>query len=269
MDKVKGRRALRKDFGVGPDAAPTSGYVDVLGAEYPIPDWLITEEYQDEVVGEIKSGKEGSVSLVLRSSDHRSCLLASKSYVDRKKRSFQNDTVYREGRRFTRDSREQRAIAAGTGFGKELLTGNWFDTEYWALREMWEAGASVPYPVSFDGSRLLMQYLGDWDRAAPRLIDARIDKALAKELLDQVLHQIRLFTAHERVHGDLSAYNILVWHDQAWIIDLPQSVNLFHNQFGVELLTRDINNVATYFAKFGAECDPGAELAACLAGAFG
>lgn len=55
-------------------AAPRSSFVDVIGTKYPVPDWLPTEEYTDDVLGTIKSGKEADVFLVERSSPTKSCL---------------------------------------------------------------------------------------------------------------------------------------------------------------------------------------------------
>ncbi|MEO7819054.1 MAG: RIO1 family regulatory kinase/ATPase, partial [Actinomycetota bacterium] len=157
----------------------------------------------------------------------------------------------------------------GTNYGKQVMTGNWFDTEFVAMRKLWLAGADIPYPLSGGGGVMVMQFIGDWDRAAPRLIDARIEREKAEPLLEQILWNVRLLAREETVHGDLSAYNVLFWEERAWIIDFPQSVNLFHNQYGVEFLLRDIVNVCNFFKRFGIVRDPQEELALALAEAYG
>ena len=56
--------------------------------------------------------------------------------------------------------------------------------------------------------------------------------------------------ALDRVHGDLSPYNLL-WHaDQAWIIDVPQMVDPRENANARTLLERDLENVWRYCSRF-------------------
>ena len=57
------------------------------------------------------------------------------------------------------------------------------------------------------------------------------------------------------VHGGLSPYYILVWEGKAWIIDLPQAVDLYRNDGAMGLLYRDLSNVADYFSDRGVESD--------------
>src|SRR3954451_2274114 len=105
----------------------------------PAPDWLPTGEVEDEVLGLLKTGKEAEVSVVERRSltDGRSCLLAYKRYRPKtvgkgeleasgftRARSFVNDSVYHEGKRFRR-SRDKRAVAQMTDHGKKLLGDRW------------------------------------------------------------------------------------------------------------------------------------------------
>ena len=56
--------------------------------------------------------------------------------------------------------------------------------------------------------------------------------------------------ALDRVHGDLSPYNLL-WHDGlAWIIDVPQMVDPRENANARTLLERDLENVWRHCSKF-------------------
>ena len=82
---------------------------------------------------------------------------------------FHRDAGYLEGRRVRR-SRETRAMATRTAFGRELLSGQWANAEFGALSALWKAGARVPYPVQLIGSELMMEFIGTPDgEAAPRL----------------------------------------------------------------------------------------------------
>jgi RIO kinase 1 len=266
LKEIEARRGFRdSENETDLPSGTRSRLVDVLGTEYPVPDWLITEDYKDEVLGTIKSGKEGSVYLVERSAPHRSHNLALKAYKDPNTRSFHRDQIYREGRKF-RESRESKAVERRTGFGRELMASQWQGVEFEILRRLWAAGVSVPYPVEELGSRFLMQYIGDETRAAPRLVDFRPSVAQAESYLDQILENMVLMASEGYVHGDLSAYNVLIWEDKVWVIDLPQAVDLASNPHSMDLLQRDLDNVCTYFhRKFGLERDPGEEMAKVVA----
>ena len=50
----------------------------LTASERPVPDWLVTESYEERRLGTLKSGKEAEVFLVERTSSTRSCLLAHK-----------------------------------------------------------------------------------------------------------------------------------------------------------------------------------------------
>ena len=52
---------------------------------------------------------------------------------------FHRDAGYLEGRRVRR-SRENRAMANRTAFGRELIAGQWAGAEFAALARLWRAG---------------------------------------------------------------------------------------------------------------------------------
>lgn len=100
---------------------------------------------------------------------HDGVLLAAKRYRDPAHRMFHRDAGYPEGRRVRR-SRETRAMARRTSLGRDLIAGQWAAAEFAALARLCGAGAPVPYPVSVDGTEVLLEFLGAADgRAAPRL----------------------------------------------------------------------------------------------------
>ena len=145
----------------------------------PRPDWVITDLGAVEAdLGILKSGKEADVHVVRRwvPGTERTTLLAAKRYRSADHRMFHRDAGYLEGRRVRR-SREMRAMARRTNFGKELITGQWAFAEFDALAKLWQMGLPVPYPVQLDESEMLMEFIGaigpEGPIAAPRLHQVR------------------------------------------------------------------------------------------------
>jgi RIO kinase 1 len=164
---------------------------------------------------------------------------------------FHRDAAYQEGRRVRR-SRENRAMARRTEFGRELLAGQWAAAEFGALSALWQAGAPVPYPVQLSGIELMLEFIGDPDgTAAPRLAQCRPSLAEASDLFDQCRDAMRVLARTGYAHGDLSAYNMLVHKGRLVLIDLPQVVDLVANPQGQEFLHRDCVNVCRWFTARG------------------
>ncbi len=224
-------------------------------------DWLVTGTYRDTTLGTLKSGKESVVSLVARAADGRTSLLAEKRFKDRDRRSFRNDALYRgvwgEGTR-----REQRAMKRGTRFGREALHARWIANEWGNLVRLHRAGATVPPPVELleDGYR--MAFIGDDERAAPRLADVALDRAAAARVWDELQGEIAILLAADRVHGDLSAYNVLWWRERAVLIDFSQTVDAITHPAAYDLLVRDLARLGVYFARRGVGVDLDRALAA-------
>lgn len=244
------------------------------------PDWLPTGQIHTETVGLLKTGKEAEVFLVEWRSldDDRSCLLVHKRYRPTavgkgeleaggftRARSFVNDAVYHEGRRFRR-SRDRRAVARMTDHGKKLLGDRWIGHELDTMRTLWEAGADVPYPVQMLDDGMLMELIGDASQAAPRLVSARLADDELASAYDQLSANLRTFAAASIVHADLSPFNVLWWRGRISIIDLPQATDLLLNPNGFDLLHRDVLRMCEWFTRKGLDCD-GEELFADLLGA--
>jgi RIO kinase 1 len=102
---------------------------------------------------------------------------------------------------------------------------------------------------------ILMTYVGDEDDAAPQLRSLRPDGHEAKDLFDQVMRNVERFLYHNVIHGDLSAYNVLVWDGRATVIDLPQAVDPRKNRHAQRLLERDVERICDHFARFGVRSD--------------
>ncbi len=220
----------------------------------PHPDWLVTEPAAvDTELGLLKTGKEADVHLLERAvpGTSRSCLLAAKRYRSAEHRMFHRDAAYTEGRRVRR-SRETRAMARRTAFGRDLLAGQWAAAEFAALGRLWQLGAPVPYPVQLHGTELLLEYLDEEDgQAAPRLAQLRPEPAQLRGLWDQLVEALLVLTGEGLAHGDLSPFNLLVHRGRLVLIDLPQVVDIVANPQGPEFLARDIRIVTDWFTARG------------------
>ena len=151
-----------------------------------------------------------------------------------------------------RRSRETRAMARRTDFGRELLAGQWAAAEFAALSQLWQAGAPVPYPVQLIGTELMMEFLGAPDgTAAPRLAQCRPEPGELADLYEQCVTAMRALAAAGCAHGDLSPYNLLVHEGRLLLIDLPQVVDVVANPRGPEFLRRDCENVCAWFERRG------------------
>lgn len=129
--------------------------------------------------------------------------------------------------------------------------------EFDILQNCFKVGVRVPTPISRVANYLTMRFIGDLDTPAHQLREVELEdpESTLNEILDQYLIMYR--DAHY-AHGDLSAYNILWWNNQPWIIDVPQTeiVNKHCNMNQIELiLERDIRNVLDYFESYGIERD--------------
>lgn len=228
---------------------------DARGPE-PVPDWVLTDGAAvDTDLGVLKTGKEADVFLVERRVPETGawCLLASKRYRSADHRLFHRDAGYLEGRRL-KESRQARAVANRTKFGRNLIAQQWAVTEFEALGSLYAAGVAVPYPVQRTETELLLEFVGESDgTAAPRLAELRPDPSKLAMLWDRLFATMAAMAAAGYTHGDMSAYNVLVQYDEPVLIDVPQLVDLTVNPRGIELLERDVRNIGNWFAQRGLE----------------
>lgn len=241
-----------------PDLSTFSSYDVATHGPDPIPDWVVTSfSALDTPLGILKTGKEADVHLLDRSlPDGPGSLLAVKIYRSSEHRMFHRDSGYLEGRRVRR-TRETRAMATRTAFGRELLAGKWAFAEFEALSKLWSAGAAVPYPVQLIGSELMMQFIGSPDgSAAPRLA-AVTPEGDPTEYFTHLWWDLTATLAQLAdlgfTHGDLSAYNVLVQDHHCVLIDLPQVVDVVANPRGAVFLARDAANIAGFFQRRGVD----------------
>lgn len=216
-----------------------------------------------DVLRQIKGGKEASVYLCQAGVGLDAPLLAAKVYRPRQFRNLKNDGLYRVGRddldesgRTITDDGSLYAIRKRTVYGEKLRHQSWISYEYQALQDLYAADADVPAPYAMGNNAILMGYIGDLDMAAPPLQSLDLEPAEAKRLFDRVLHNIDLMLAHDRIHGDLSAYNILYWDGEITLIDFPQIVTPHGNPAAWTIFQRDVARVCEYFSGQGLRSDP-------------
>lgn len=207
---------------------------------------LLEDGLIDEVLRQLMSGKEATVYVVRCGQEVR----CAKVYKEANKRSFRQSVDYTEGRR-VKNSRQGRAMAKGSKFGRESQEAAWQSAEVDALYQLADAGVSVPVPYNFYEGVLLMELVVDADgHAAPRLNDISLTAEQARLHHQGLIQEVVRMLCAGIVHGDLSEFNILMSERGPVIIDLPQAVDAAANNNAREMLERDVNNLKDYFGHF-------------------
>jgi RIO kinase 1 len=226
--------------------------------------------YEDDLITDVlavvKSGKEATVYCCAAHPSTGLDYVAAKVYRPRMFRSLRNDAVYRASRpqvdakgREGRGAKRWNATAKETERGRAAKINAWIRYEYETQRLLYDAGADAPRPRAQSGNAVLMEYIGgEPGTPAPLLREVTLGREEAAPLFERVMRNIELWLACDRVHGDLSAYNMLYWDGAITIIDFAQAVDPRYSPVVGDLLARDIARVCQYFARFGVEVDAAA-----------
>ncbi|MFZ4478564.1 MAG: PA4780 family RIO1-like protein kinase [Rhodoferax sp.] len=210
---------------------------------------LIEEGLIDTVVRQLMSGKEAMV-FVVRCGDESRC---AKIYKEATERSFRQAVDYTENRK-VKNTRQARAMAKGTRFGRQAQEAAWQSAEVEALYRLAAAGVRVPQPYNFHDGVLLMELVVDAQGdAAPRLNDVVFTPEQAIVHHATLIAQVVRMLCAGVIHGDLSEFNILLAEDGPVIIDLPQAVDAAGNNHAQRMLLRDVGNLRDFFGKFAPE----------------
>jgi RIO kinase 1 len=220
---------------------------------------LVEEGLIDTVVRQLMSGKEAMV-YVVRCGDETRC---AKIYKEATSRSFRQAVDYTENRK-VKNSRQARAMAKGSKFGRQAQEAAWQSAEVDALYRLAAAGVRVPQPYNFHDGVLLMELVTDaHGDAAPRLNDVAFTQAQALAHHATLIGEVVRMLCAGVVHGDLSEFNILLAHtpgaegeegtDGPVIIDLPQAVDAAGNNHAQRMLMRDVANLRDFFGQFAPE----------------
>ena len=210
---------------------------------------LIEEGLIDTVVRQLMSGKEAMV-YVVRVGEETRC---AKVYKEATERSFRQAVDYTENRK-VKNSRQARAMAKGTKFGRQAQEAAWQSAEVDALYRLAAAGVRVPKPYNFCDGVLLMELVTDeHGDAAPRLNDVQFTPEDARRHHATLIREVVRMLCAGVVHGDLSEFNILVAADGPVIIDLPQAIDAAGNNHAKRMLLRDVDNLRNFFGGFAPE----------------
>lgn len=206
-----------------------------------------------DVVRREKSGKEATLYCCRAHAATGHSLLAAKIYEPHAAARYRLRPVYAQGRdRLSRpDGRAQRAIRSKGRYGRAVVFADWIGQEYENLRILYRAGARVPQPVAHSHAGILMEYIGSAAGPAPMLTEVQLASDEAARLYQQAIESIRSFLVEDRIHGDLSAYNMLLRDGHLVIIDLPQMVHARWNDHAFSVLRRDVENVCSFFVRHG------------------
>lgn len=230
--------------------------LDSLGALYE-------HQWISDVLRRVKGGKEASVYQCKPGAGVGAPLLAAKVYRPRSLRNLKNDGQYRVGRVDLDEDgaalwkeADVNAIAKRTRYGEDVRHRSWIAYEYTTLETLYDAGADVPKPFAMEKNAILMEFIGDAGSPAPPLSNLRLDRDEAKPLFERIIRDIDIMLANDRIHGDLSAYNILYWEGGIRLIDFPQVVIPESNPASWRLFQRDVTRVCQYFSAQGMNTDP-------------
>lgn len=207
---------------------------------------LVNDGLVDEVIRQLKSGKEADVYVVRCGSKIR----CAKVYKEEEDRSFKQAVQYKEGRK-VRNSRSARAMAKGSKFGRKQQEKIWQTAEVDALYVLANSGVRVPQPYGCTNGVLLMELITDeTGLAAPRLSDVSLTEEEAIVDYQMILQSVVRMLCAGLIHGDLSEFNVLVDANGPVIIDLPQVVNAAANNHAKSMLERDVNNLTRFYGQF-------------------
>ncbi len=205
----------------------------------------------------LSEGKEAVVHVVSKHKNGGKLYYAAKVYKKREERGFKNRADYF----VTQNLYKRRALLAirkKTRFGLAVEEGAWQNRETVYLAELLGAGADVPALVKAGQGSFIMEYLGDGEERALKLVEARSEIGDPHGVFMRVMRNIELFLRYNIVHGDLSPYNVLYYRGRAVVIDFPQASDPRRNPNAPSLLLRDIRNICAFFAMCGVASAPDA-----------
>ncbi len=194
---------------------------------------ILSSGLATEVVGLISAGKEADVYL----GRYRGAPLAIKVY-----RLYR--TSHRGGGPIKADALGWRAAH-----------------EFEITRQAWKGGARVPAPARRVETMFSMRYLGGEDGPAPRLHDVRLDDP--EPFLAAVLEGVEALAHAGVVHGDLSAFNILVHDGRPWWIDFSEGFRIdrvgtsswMRLTEAADALRHGLRALSSYFRRYGLDFD--------------
>lgn len=207
---------------------------------------LINNGLLDRVNGVISTGKEAVILHADSDPNYedpsgKSCKLPTECVVKVFKTTL---SEFKQRDKYIKDDYRFKDRYGNKQNSRKMVT-LWAEKEMHNLNRLAKARIPCPRVVTLKKHILIMSFIGENHRPAPKLKDVVLDDAnliLAYEQIVDVMK--RLYSEANLVHADLSEYNIL-WHDgQCWFIDVGQSVEPSHPNAHM-FLFRDCSNIST------------------------
>ena len=129
----------------------------------------------------------------------------------------------------------------------------WTKKEFLNLEKLLIANIRAPRPIAKINNVLVMEYIGDSDKPAPLMKDVKL-KNPEKIFLTLIDFISKMYKKVDLVHSDMSPFNVLIYKDQPYIIDIGQGVLTEHHN-AHDFLKRDIHNIVRFFRKYDIESD--------------
>jgi len=190
-----------------------------------------------EIHGCISTGKEANVYYATSEHGERAVKVYKTSIL-----VFKDRARYVEG--------EYRFRAGYCKSNPRKMVAQWAEKEMRNLRRLRQAGINCPECVEVRQNVLVMQFIGEDSKAAPRLKDVHdlSPEQWRDVYVDCALAMRRMMQECKLVHGDLSEYNMLYHKGKLIIIDVSQSVEKEMAQ-ALDFLKRDCVNVNSFFRR--------------------
>jgi len=123
----------------------------------------------------------------------------------------------------------------------------WAEKELRNLKRLRAHGILCPEPILLRKHILVMSFIGKDGYPAPQLEKANLTPESTEKMYWNCAKLMRrMYQNAGLVHADLSPYNLLVFGDNLYIIDLAQAV-MTNNAHAPEFLRRDCYNMTKFF----------------------
>ncbi|MCY0859126.1 MAG: serine protein kinase RIO [Sulfolobaceae archaeon] len=204
--------------------------------------YLVSRELHiEEILGAISSGKEAKVYPARGEDGKWYALKIYYTSTATSKRAFMKYTLGDPRFKDIKITNTRQFIAT------------WARKEFKNLKILFEAGVRVPQPYLVYENVLAMEFIGEDGFRAPLLKELPNDE-ITEDLYNEILSQIVTMVNKARiVHGDLSEFNIMVYNNLPYIIDVSQAIIIdnSNDQQILDLLKRDIENINSFFRERG------------------
>jgi len=127
----------------------------------------------------------------------------------------------------------------------------WAEKEFRNLKRLQNHDIPCPTPVLLKKHIVVLSFIGSHGKPAQQLGQINVRYDLWVQYYWEIIDLMRkMYQLSGLVHADLSSYNILVYQDKLWIIDLSQAV-LFNHPSSIQFLKRDCKNITKFFYSKG------------------